>query len=159
MRSPNDLVYGETNRYPLFVNSAVGCIRYWLKLARMEASRLPSNAYRMLQVLDERGERIWASKVRCINMGLILYGWIKVWKKWTNFTCFSWKINCLSMAKMAFPVETSDRFNVYRKFFTIHDTKTYLNVNIDRHLKFIMTRFRLGISDIFVHVPIQRTYW
>ena len=62
------------------------------------------------------------------------------------------------MAKMAFPVETSDRFNVYRKFFTIHDTKTYLNVNIDRHLKFIMTRFRLGISDIFVHVPIQRTY-
>ena len=28
MRTPNDLVYGETNRYPLFVNSAVRCIRY-----------------------------------------------------------------------------------------------------------------------------------
>ena len=76
MRSPNDLVYGETNRYPLFVNSAVGCIRYWLKLARMEASRLPSNAYRMLQVLDERGQRIWAQMfvVSCINMGLVLCG-------------------------------------------------------------------------------------
>ena len=42
MRTPNDLVYGETNRYPLFVNSAVRCIRYWLKLTRMEASKLPS---------------------------------------------------------------------------------------------------------------------
>ena len=48
-------------------------------------------------------------------------------------------------------VETSDRFNVYRTFCTIHDTKTYLKMNIDRNLKFIMTRFRLGISDIFVH--------
>ena len=28
---------------------------------------------------------------------------------------------------------------------------TYLKMNIDRHLKFIMTRFRLGISGIFVH--------
>ena len=28
MRTPNDLVYGETNRYPLFVNSAVRCVHY-----------------------------------------------------------------------------------------------------------------------------------
>ena len=57
MRTPNDLVYGETNRYPLFVNSAVRCVRYWLKLTRMEASKLPSKAYRMLHVLDERGKK------------------------------------------------------------------------------------------------------
>ena len=33
----------------------------------------------------------------------------------------------------------------------VHATNTYLRMNIDRHLKFIMTRFRLGISDIVVH--------
>ena len=38
-RTPNDLIYGETNRYPLFVNSTVRYIRYWLKLTRMEASK------------------------------------------------------------------------------------------------------------------------
>ena len=48
-------------------------------------------------------------------------------------------------------VETSDRFNIYRTFCTVHDTKTYLKMNTDRHLKFIMKRFRLGISDIAVH--------
>ena len=76
MLTPNDLVYGETNRYPLFGNSAVRCIRYWLKLTRMVASKLPSKAYRMLHVLDERGKRNWVSNVRlsCINMDLVLYG-------------------------------------------------------------------------------------
>ncbi len=32
-----------------------------------------------------------------------------------------------------------------------HDTKTYLKMYIDKHLKIIITRFRLGISDIAVH--------
>ena len=64
-RTPNDLVYGETNRYPLFVNSAVRGIRYWLKLMRIEASKIPNKAYRMLYVVDERGKRNWASNVRC----------------------------------------------------------------------------------------------
>ena len=34
-RTPNDLVYGETGRYPIFINSIVNCLRYWLKLTRM----------------------------------------------------------------------------------------------------------------------------
>ena len=63
MRTPNDLVYGETHRYPLYVNSAVRCIRYWLKLTRMEESKLPNKAYRMLYILDELGKRNWASNV------------------------------------------------------------------------------------------------
>ena len=76
MRTPNDLVYGETNRYPLFVNSAIRCIRYWLKLSRMEASKLPNKVYGMLYVLDERGKRNWPQMfvVSCINMDLVLCG-------------------------------------------------------------------------------------
>ena len=76
MRTPNDVVYGKTNSYPLFVKSAIRCIHYWLKLTRMEASKLPSKAYRMLHVLEERGKRIWASNVRCklYQYGFVLYG-------------------------------------------------------------------------------------
>ena len=90
LRTPNDFVYGETNRYPLFVNSVVRCIRYRLKLTRMEASKLPNKADRMLHVLDEQSKRNWASNVRlnCIEMNLVLYGWIKVWKKLTSFYMF-----------------------------------------------------------------------
>ena len=40
----------------------------------MEASKLPNKAYRMLHVLDERGQRNWASNfvVSFISMDLFL---------------------------------------------------------------------------------------
>ena len=41
IKTPNDLVYGELNRFPIYLNSAVRCIRYWFKLTRMENFRLP----------------------------------------------------------------------------------------------------------------------
>ena len=33
-RSPNNLVYGETGRYPLIVNSTIRALKYWLKLQK-----------------------------------------------------------------------------------------------------------------------------
>ena len=37
-RTPNDLVYGEVGRFPIYLNANVRCMRYWLKLTRMEAA-------------------------------------------------------------------------------------------------------------------------
>ena len=77
MRTPNDLIYGETNRYPLFVNCTVRCIRYWLKLTRTDGPRLPCKAYRMLRGLDARGKRNWVSNVRCkLNQFGFGYVWL-----------------------------------------------------------------------------------
>ena len=56
-------------------------------------------------------------------------------------------------------VETSDRFNVYRTFCTIHDTKTYLKMNIDRHLKFINDKVSIGyFRHCCTSLSIQMTY-
>ena len=44
-RTPNDLVYGEVGRFPIQINAYVRCIRYWLKLMRMEEHSLPLRAY------------------------------------------------------------------------------------------------------------------
>ena len=64
MQTPNDLVYGETYRYPLCLLSAVRCIRYWLKLTPMEEHRLPCKAYNMLFQLDARGKHNWVTRVK-----------------------------------------------------------------------------------------------
>jgi hypothetical protein len=64
MQTPNDLAYGETNRYPIYLNSAIRCISYWLKITQMEDSRLPRKAYKMLHDLDARGKTNWVSKLR-----------------------------------------------------------------------------------------------
>ena len=69
-RTPNDLVYGEVGRFPIEINASVRCIRYWLKLTRMDEHRLPLRAYRMLLNLDQREKTNWVNHVRkalCVN--------------------------------------------------------------------------------------------
>ena len=46
-KTPNDLVYGEVGRFPIQINACVRCIKYWLKLMRMEEHRLPFIAYKI----------------------------------------------------------------------------------------------------------------
>ena len=65
-RTPNDLVYGEVGRFPVQINACVRCIKYWLKLMRMEEHRLPLRAYKMLLNLDQRGKTNWVTNVRKI---------------------------------------------------------------------------------------------
>ena len=52
--TPNDFVYGEVGRFPIQINAVVRCVRYWLKLTRMEERRLTLRAYKMLLNLDQR---------------------------------------------------------------------------------------------------------
>ena len=47
-RTPSALVYGETGRYPLYVNIYTRSINYWLNLVRMPDNRLPSKSYKMV---------------------------------------------------------------------------------------------------------------
>ena len=34
-KTPNHMVYGDTGRYPLYIESTLSSLRYWLKLRRM----------------------------------------------------------------------------------------------------------------------------
>ena len=63
LRTPNLMVYGETGRYPLFVNIYVKCIKFWLRILKLPPCRLPFKAYKMLLHLHERNKRTWASFV------------------------------------------------------------------------------------------------
>ena len=78
LKVPNKFVYGETGRYPLFVNSAVRCVRYWLRIIKLDFSRFPRQAYTMLFNMDENGKKCWASHVRNIlfNLGFG-YVWLQ----------------------------------------------------------------------------------
>ena len=110
--------------------------------------------YRMLQELDARGERNWVSNVRCeLNRFGSGYVWLNQGVEGINqfLHVLHERLIVCRWQEWNSHVQISDRFSVCRTFCTIHDMKMYLKLNIDRHLKFIMTRFRLGISDIAVH--------
>ena len=61
LRTPNLMVYGETGRYPLYVNIYAKCIKFWLR--KMPPCRLPFKTYKMLLHLHEQNKRIWLSSV------------------------------------------------------------------------------------------------
>ena len=78
LKVPNKFVYGETGRYPLYVNNAVRCIRCWLRILKLDSARLPKQAYIMLFNMDERGKNCWATSVRNILFSLGFgYVWLQ----------------------------------------------------------------------------------
>ena len=154
VQTPNDLVYGETNRFPIYINSVVRCIKYWLKLTQMDETRLPKKAYNMLCDLDVKGKSNWATKVKVklheLGMGFVWLNQGVGDMSWFMRELRSRLIDSRWQVWDAH-VQDSERFNLYRQFNSLHCVPAYITMKMDRHLKFIMTRFRFGISDILVH--------
>ena len=48
-KAPNNMIYGEMGRYPLFIDSTIRYLRYWLKITNMPLNRFPRQAYTMLR--------------------------------------------------------------------------------------------------------------
>ena len=76
-RTPNVMVYGETGRYPLFVNIFVKSVKYWLRILKIPDHRFPYKSYKMLLYLHEQNRKTWASSVCFL---LYKYGFNHVWE-------------------------------------------------------------------------------
>ena len=72
----NAFARGECGSYPLNIDYFCRCVKYWVKLTRMNSNRLPHNCYKMLRNLDENGRITWATKMRAL---LFKYGFGYVW--------------------------------------------------------------------------------
>jgi hypothetical protein len=154
LKTPNDLVYGETNRYPIRIASAIKCIRYWLKLTHMEQFRLPRKAYNMLYLLDEKGKINWVTKVRnalCENgFGFVWFNQ-GVENQALFVRLFRDRLIDSQWQEWHFRMENSRRYDMYCLINPLHCIPLYLTMKIDRHLKRIVTKFRFGVSELNIH--------
>ena len=76
-RTPNNLVYGELGRYPLTIYNIVKATKYWLKIIKMEHSRLTNQAYKMLLALSDQRKENWASATRnVLNSAGFGHAWL-----------------------------------------------------------------------------------
>ena len=156
-RTPNDLVYYELNRYPITIAFSVNCIRYWLRLLQMHNGRLPKKAYLMMYDCDTKGITAynWVSKVRIF---LFQYGFGVVWlNQGVGDVQMFLRVLKERLIDSRWQVcndhlNTSERFNMYKTFASsFHIVPSYLKLDMDAHLKVVMTRFRFGVSDIATH--------
>ena len=63
MRTPNNMVNGELERFSIYINAEFRCVCYRQKWTRINIHRLPIKAHTILSHLDERGKTNWVSSM------------------------------------------------------------------------------------------------
>jgi hypothetical protein len=152
--TPNDIIYGELGRYPIYINSYIASIRYWLKLLEMKENRLPKKCYKMLYHLDLARKSNWVTGIRnCLSR----YGFQIVWENQgvgcnTSFLkCFKQRLIDCRWQEWNAHINNSDRFALYRTFKLQNTIEPYLFVEMNRFVINALTKFRCGVSPIIVH--------
>ena len=57
VQTPNKIIYRDLGRYPMFITSAVLCVKYWLRITNLPDEPLPKKAYNMLLYLQDLGKK------------------------------------------------------------------------------------------------------
>ena len=149
-RTPNTFIYAELNRYPLFIDSQIRTLKYWLKLLLLDETRIPRQAYEKSrrELTNTHG---WCYKLK--NM-LDKGGYSNVWldQGTVNINSFvkSFKQRLIDINWQDWHAKLTekDRFSSYRLFKADHNRENYLSLITVSKFRRIFTRTRLGIIDI-----------
>ena len=154
-RSPNSMCYGELGRYPLFVNSTVRAVKYWLRLCRLPESRLPKQAYLMLSNVNLPEEKDWA---KSIENTLSRNGFAYVWQSGgsvnekTFLRSLKQRLRDIFQQEWCEILHSSTRYTLYRSFKSLLHCEAYLSdINIKK-FRDAFIRFRLGCNGLRVNV-------
>ena len=154
IRTPNNLVYGETGRYPLRINAQLKSIKFWLRLLKMPTERIPRKTYNMLLALHENDKNTWVSSVCFL---LYKYGFDEAWENQGvgNEKLF---LNVLKTrlcdefySNWSNDMQTNERHTVYSSIKSRFGLAMYLNEIKHVQARNCLVRLRLGVSQILTH--------
>jgi len=158
-RTPNCLVYGEMGRFPLLVNTTIKAVKYWLKLCKLPANRLPKQAYLMMSRTNLPGRMNWA---KTVEECLCKMGFGYVWKNGGNINENGFVQSLKQRLRDCYRQEwhsrigNSDRFIMYGSFKSVLEAERYLNnVNIKK-FRDAFIRFRFGINELRANRRFQK---
>ena len=154
VRTSTILVYGETGRYPLFINIYMKCVRYWLRIQSMSSERYTKKAYKMLLYMHEQGRHTWASSL-CYLM--YKYGFDEAWESQgvgnqkAFLKLFKERLVSRYNEEWNYNLHNNERYKVYRTFKSDLALSPYL-VDL-KHVKArsYLIRLRLSVSQINTH--------
>ena len=144
---------GECGRLPLCTTYMSNCIKYWLRLLRMQESRYPKQCYFMLKRLDEVGRKTWASSVREL---LFSYGFGYVWITHevgdeNNFLLqFKQRVIDGCLQKWRSDVDNSSKAEHYKCFKSVLDVESYISFDIPYELRAILANFRCSGHKLMI---------
>ena len=159
----NILALGECGRLPLCTTYIPNCIKFWLRILRMENHRYPKQCYLMLKNLDDVGRRTWATYIREL---LFSYGFGYAWISQgvgneSNFiSLFKTRIKDSYLQLWKSKLDNSPKALHYKFFKTDLYSEPYLDINLSFILRKSLTNFRCSTHDLMVekgrHLSIDR---
>ena len=151
IRVPNLIVYGETGRYPLFVNGIIRSVRYWLRLLRMEDYRYPRMMYGKLLNSTHRN---WTHRIKEI---LCKYDYEDIWisQNVGNEAMFIRNLKQRIVHEYINDWERalvmSGRYSFYRLIKPSWGRETYLYALDKKPFRDVYVQFRAGFSELYCH--------
>lgn len=147
------LVRGECGRFPLCLAYFTRCIKYWLKLTRMDETRYPRQCYLMLKRLDDCNRITWATKIRNL---LSRYGFGHVWLSQgvgdiNGFVnTFKRRLKDNLLQEWHSDVNDSSKAYHYKNFKCILETELYLSLDIPTQFVTMFSKFRCSSHKLLV---------
>ena len=152
-KTPNHMLYGETGRYPLYIDSTISVFRYWFKLCKLPSTRFRKQALIMLRdslIMNTKKISNWAGSVKdCLES----CGFQDVWTsgRVDNEKAFisSFKQRMIERFKQKWnaKISDSDRFSTYHSFKSVHQLETFLNTIKIKRFRDTLIRLRLGLIN------------
>ena len=150
-KTPRHLVYGDTGRYPLHVITKSKCIKFWLKLTRLNENRLAKKAYNMLLSLQKNNYSTWVDNVRTL---LYTYGFGVVWEAQSVGSVHIFvknlkqRLQDCAIQEWHSDTTSRDMYGPYSLFKTQLCIEPYLlNVSNFWHRR-CLSRFRFGMTEL-----------
>ena len=148
-------VYGELNRYPLFIKTQLCAIRYWLRILNMNVTRLPRQAYQMQLELDNIGHRCWVSQIRELlsNCGYF-YIWLQQRVENDKLFLRSIKQRLLDIHYQNWTsvMNSKESYEMYRLIKPTPGEEKYFSLFYIRSFRIAYTQFRTNVLPININI-------
>lgn len=151
LHSSNQLVYGETGRYPLYIRIYVKCVKYWLKLMKLPISRICRQTYEMLLIQHNHGKKNWVSGIKQIlsenGFGIV---WLSQGVGFEQRFVHELKERLIAcnMQNWHAELENSDKYLWYHSFKSALEPEKYLSFVTNKWYRECYTRFRLRVCGL-----------
>ena len=149
-RTPNTLVQGELDRYPLAIDTQLKVIKYWAKLTQLDISRLPRQAYER-EKLERNKPDNWALGVKQL---LQTNGYAFVWEnegiQWSKALFRNIKQTLIDQFWQNWhdDIQNKGRYDFYRTIKSNHAREHYIESITITKFRRAFARLRLSIINL-----------
>ena len=151
LNASNDAVLGDCGRYPLYINATKRCIKYWLKILRMQDNRYVKKCYIMLKCYSEAGVTNWASYIKHL---LYSNGFGYVWDRQSVANERQFINSFVQRSKDQYiqqwyaNIQRNSKLSAYIGFKTVYEHESYLNGVSIRKFRRILAQFRVSAHNL-----------